>query len=214
MSEFSQPVSPDEAQNASNKLARLQEYKAAAGYTTSEETVTPHLQLVTSESAPALPQRVRSAEAPTLVEEQLPVPPSRQRIDESNAQEFLDKLRASQDYEDSTPVENEPAAESTGKRIDATVAVDSVSRAPEFSGEHRAGQHVDTNVEVDSDSRADEAGGKHRAGTHVAEAEVTSDSEAQTGGEHLAGAEASVQTADKSRKFGAILRRFLKISNR
>lgn len=196
MSELSPQVSPEEAQNYSNKLATLERYKAENPVETTES----HLQLVKDETASPLPQRVRVGETPivetapsdTIVETEpatadfsLP-----QRVDSSNAGALLETLRASQDFRD---------AAALGQGSESVLT----------------GAHVDTIVEVDSDSRVP---GKHRAGTHVDGAEVTSDSETQTGGSHRAESEPSVEapvalTPEKHRKFGSILRFLRRRSN-
>lgn len=164
MLELSRPVSPEGAELASAKLASLrasEEFKAATTLTSTVETTVPHLQAVTSENMPALPQRVRATE------EQKTEMHGLRLVDETNAQEMLDKLRGSQDYRDATFVENGSLSEYAGKHIDVAVEVDSDSRASEFGSEHRAGQHIDTEVAPDSDSRAEEVGGKHLAGMEV-----------------------------------------------
>lgn len=201
MSELSPQISPEEAQNYSNELAAkqaaLNEYKAAHPVEATVETTAPHLQLVKNETTSPLPQRVRggetaAAETPaveaTQSDTEIEAEPETtdlglpQRVDSSNAGALLETLRASQDFKEAVALEQ--------------------------GSEAISGAHVDTTVEVDSDSRVP---GEHRAGKHVASAEVTSDSEIQTGGSHRAESEVSVEspivlTPEKHRKFGSILR--------
>ena len=182
MTELLQPASPDAAQNAESKLASLRaskEYAAA----TSQEAGKSQLALVTSETAPALPQRVPVAEIP-----------ARNPVVESVS-----------------PVEQAGEDGPLGAHVDTTVAVDGDPRASEYGGAHRAGTHVDSSVEVDSPSRAPEFAGEHRAGQHVSDAEITSDSEVQTGGEHLAQVEAEVTPSlSLRRKLGAAIKHLFK----
>ncbi len=200
MSELSSQVSPEDAQNNLNKLASIQKYKAENPV----ETTSPHLQLVKNETASPLPQRVRGSEtavaetqavettlSDTEIETELATTDLGlpQRVDNSNAGVLLETLRASQDFNDAAVLEQDP--------------------------ETIPGAHIDTTIEVDSDSRVT---GEHRAGAHVAGAEVTVDSEIQTGGSHRAESEASVETpvtmtSEKHRKFGSILQFLRKRSN-
>lgn len=161
MSELQRPISPEGAELASAKLASLRASEAFKTANSAETTTPPQLRVVTSESMPELPKRGRASE------EQKPEPRQLRLVDETNAQEMLDKLRNSQDYRDAAAIGNGSTSEYTGKHSDVTVAVDSDSRAVELGGEHRAGQHVDTSVVVDSDSRAEEVGGKHLVDAEV-----------------------------------------------
>lgn len=161
MSELQRPFYPEGVELASAKLASLRASEAFRAANSAETTTPPHLRVVTSESMPELPRRGRASE------EQKPEIRQLRLVDETNAQEMLDKLRSSQDYRDAAAIGNGSTSEYAGKHSDVTVEVDSDSRAVELGGEHRAGQHIDTSVAVDSDSRAEEAGGKHLADTEV-----------------------------------------------